>query len=96
MLAKNINKKRAQELLSKGAVLIDVRDPVSFRDGSLPDAINVPLRSVSSLRKYPLNTKIIFFGQTDNDKDLELAINYAWQMGFMNLFTLGGIDNWNK
>lgn len=96
MLAKNIGKKRAQELINKGALLVDVRNPVAFRNGSLPDAINLPLRSISTLRKYPSNTKIIFFGEADDDKDLELAANYAWQMGFVNLFSLGSIDNWNK
>lgn len=96
MIAKPISGRRAKEILDKGGVLVDVRSPVAFRDGTLPNALNLPLRSIGLLRKYSTNTKIIFFGESDTDENLDLAIKYASQMGFTNLFSLGSIDNWNK
>lgn len=94
--AKKIDGKRAQRLIEKGAMLIDVRDPVSFRDGSLPGAVNLSLRQLSSLIREPKTRKLIFFGESETDDTLKAAINYAYQFGFLDVFSLGTKDNWNK
>lgn len=97
MLGQKINGIKAKKLIDKGnTLLIDVRDPVAFRDGSLPDAINLSLRSVSSLMKHSRTTKLIFFGSPNDDSDVRAAINYAIQMGFSQVFSLGTKENWNK
>ncbi|TFG98548.1 rhodanese-like domain-containing protein [Candidatus Thorarchaeota archaeon] len=96
MFAKQIGASRAREYITKGAMLIDVRDPVSFRDSSLPGAVNVPLRQLSSLIREPKTRKLIFFGESDGDDTLRAAINYAYQFGFAEIFSLGAKDNWNK
>lgn len=92
----HITVKRAKQLVQAGALLLDVRTPVHFRDGSIPGAINVSTRSISSLLKLPKSTKLVFFGVDDNDTTIETMINYAIQMGFLDVFTFGGIDNWDK
>ena len=91
-----ISGKKAKKLVSKGAVLIDVRDPVSFRDGSLPGAINLSLRQIINVRAYPITTSIVIFGATSNDPTLSSALSYIEQFGYTKLFTIGGIDEWNK
>lgn len=91
-----IGGRRAQKLVERGALLIDVRSPVSFRDGSIPGAINMSIRQVSSLSKEPKTRKIIFFGESDNDDTLKVIINYAFQYGFTNIYSLGSMENWNK
>jgi rhodanese-related sulfurtransferase len=96
MLGQKINSLKAKKLVDKGAKLVDVRSPVAFRDGTLPGAQNVSLRQVSSLFKLPKDTKIIFFGDTNDSEDLIFAVNYMVQSGFTNVFSLGAMENWNK
>lgn len=82
MLGKPIDRKRAEQLAEKGALLIDVRDPVAFRDGTLQNAINLPLINMSQLMTRDKKTKLIFFGKHKSDSDLQLAMSYAVQLKF--------------
>ncbi len=96
-VGQKINGMKAKKLIEKkGGLLIDVRPPTSFRDGTLPGAINISLRQISSLLKHPKNTQLIFFADTNDDEDLRAALNYAVQLGFGNIYSLGAKDNWNK
>lgn len=88
--------RRAQKLVEKGAMLIDVRSPVSYRDGTIPGAVNMSLRQISLLTREPKNRSLIFFGESDHDDTLKAAINYAFQYGFMNVYSLGSRENWDK
>lgn len=90
-----IDGKKAKRLIEKGALLFDVRDPVSFRDGTLPGAINLTLRQVSTLMKHDRKVSLIFFGNNSEDTNLRSVLNYALQMGFLNIYSLGSINNWN-
>lgn len=92
---KKIDGKRAKQLVEKGAVLIDVRSPVSFRDGTLPGAVNVSLRNVSTLRKYPDSTSFILFSDSSSEDTLRAAVNYIIQMGFERVYELGDMSRWN-
>lgn len=96
MFVKTIGKNKALHLLDKGAKLFDVRDPVSFRDGTITGASNLSLRNVSTLMKLPKNTKLIFFGTTDDDENLKAIINYVLQFGFTEVYSLGSKENWDK
>ena len=89
-----IDSNRAQQLIAKGAVLFDVRDPVSFRDGTLPSAVNLTLRQVATVVKYDKKTTLIFFGLSNDDPNLKAILNYVAQMGFTKLYSLGNINNW--
>lgn len=96
ILGTKITGKNAQKLVDKGAKLIDVRSPVAFRDGTLPGAQNVSLRQVSTLFSLPKTTKVIFFGETNDDENLKSAINYMVQFGFQQVYSLGAKENWDK
>ena len=88
----HITGKKAKALVTKGAKLIDTRTPVQFRDGTLPGAVNMSPRQVSALIKYPKNTKLVFFG--DDSAAIDAFINYAKSMGFADVYTFGGMENW--
>ena len=90
-----IDGKKTKRLIEKGALLFDVRDPVSFRDGTLPGAINLTLRQVSTLMKHDRKVPLIFFGNNNEDVNLRSILGYASQMGFLNIYSLGSINNWN-
>lgn len=91
-----ISGSKARKLVESGALLFDTRDPVSFRNGSLPNAKNLPLRQVSTLLKHPKNTKMVFFGDSNTDSDLMSIVNYAIQYGFTQVYTMGSIHNWTS
>lgn len=93
---KKVNGKHAKKLVANGAMLIDVRDPVAFRDGTLPGSINLSLRQLSTLANKPKTTKIVVFGESDNDITLKSAINYINLYGFTEIYSLGSKDNWNN
>jgi rhodanese-related sulfurtransferase len=90
-----VSGKRAQRLVEQGALLIDTRDPVSYRDGTLPGAINMHLRQVSSLFKHPKNTKMVIFGNTADDTTTHAIVNYLRQYGFTEVFTMNTKEDWN-
>lgn len=97
MDTRNITGKKAKKLAdTKGAVIVDVRDPVAFRDGSLPNAINMSLRQLSQLQVHPKTTPIVLVGQDHTDPTLKAALNYVELYGFRQVFSLGSIENWNK
>lgn len=89
-----ITGKKAKKLVEKGAILLDTRSPVAFRDGTLPGAVNISTRQISMLSKYPKTTKLVFFG--DDQQSVSTMLNYAFNMGFTDAFTFGNIDEWDK
>jgi 3-mercaptopyruvate sulfurtransferase SseA len=96
MFGTRVNGRKARELVAAGAVLIDTRDAVSFRDGTIPGAINISLRQISSLNSYAKNTKFVMFGMNNDDENLSRTTGYVAQLGFQNIYVLGCMDNWNK
>lgn len=96
ILGQKISGSRAKKLVDKGAMLIDIRGPVAYRDGTLPGARNVSLRQISTLFSLPKTSKMIFFGETNDDDTLKSAINYMVQFGFSNVYSLGAKENWDK
>lgn len=81
MLAEFItNQKRIDGLVDNGAILVDLRSPIDFRNGSLTNAVNLPLRNfLNAISGMDKKTKIILYG---NKEELETAVNYAARLGF--------------
>lgn len=96
MIGQKVTGKKAKTLVDKGAVLVDVRSPVAFRDGTLPGAINLSLRQLSQLSSKPKNTPIVLFGDSDDDPTLKSAINYVNLYGFDKVYSLGTKEDWDK
>jgi rhodanese-related sulfurtransferase len=83
MLARFANKELVEKLMSRKALLIDMRSPVAFRNGSVEGAVNLPLRNfLNKLGGLDKKTKLIVFGDTQEDSDIVTGINYAQQLGF--------------
>jgi rhodanese-related sulfurtransferase len=86
MFAKSVGKKRVDRLVESGAMLVDMRSPVAFRNGSVEKSVNLPLRNfLNQLTGMNRKQNIIVFGETENDEDVVAGVNYAAQMGF-NVF----------
>lgn len=95
--APRISKEKAQKLIKeKNGILVDVRDPVAFRDATMEGAVNMSLRQLSSLQKYPKHTPIILFNET-NDDNIKAAANYLIQFNFEKVSLLiTQIGPWTK
>lgn len=92
---RTISTLKAKKLLTKNNTkLLDVRSAVFFRSGSLPGAINITINNISILFTLPRTTTLILFGNSDIDPDINVVFNYAAQLGFVNLFSIGSKENW--
>ena len=61
------------------ALVVDVREPSEYKSGHIPDAINIPLRTISrNLSKIPSNHPVILYCST----------GYRSSMGVMTLHLL--------
>jgi len=92
-----INGKKAHKLVDeKSALLVDTRSPVEFRNGTLPGAVNLPMRNLmNTLMEYrESKTPIIIFGD-DEDGTLSMAVTYAENLR-VKLFVLKNMNDWNK
>lgn len=85
---KRISKEKATQLISKGATLVDMRSPVSFRDGHIQGAVNLPLKNFTNMLMATPNkeAKFVLYGHTTQDADILHGMNYAEQLGFSNMY----------
>jgi rhodanese-related sulfurtransferase len=91
----NCSINRAKALIEQGALLIDLRSPVDFRNGSLPGAKNVILRNLQGeLKSVNRTTPIIVFARDDDSDDIDFAVRFLTQDGFTNVRSIGSIANW--
>lgn len=91
-----IDGRKAKKLVDKGAILVDVRNAVAFRDSAIDGAINVPLRRVSSLFVHPKTTKFIICGESASDSDVLSTITYLITYQYTNVYNLGSVSNWSS
>lgn len=83
---RRINKERLGKL--RGEVLIaDMRSPEYFRNGSLPNAKNLPLKNlINELHRTNKKTNIVIVANEVDENDVRLGCNYAEQLGFNKVF----------
>jgi phage shock protein E len=84
----------ACKLLVNGAQLVDVRSTSEFAQGSLPNAINLPLQSIMNAKNILDADKAIVLYCVSGARS-STAKNYLTQMGFDNVNDLGSFKNYN-
>ena len=84
------------DLLNSGAqpILIDVREPVEFKQGHIAGARNVPLTALSDVvADYDLNDEIVFICRSGM-RSLQAA-SFWNSLGYRKAMNLeGGMDAW--
>jgi 3-mercaptopyruvate sulfurtransferase SseA len=82
-----ITKEKAKKLIDKGAIVVDMRSPVSFRDGHIDGAVNLPLKKFTNLLMATPDRKkaFILYGVTTEDEDVVHGFKYSEQLGFTNV-----------
>lgn len=84
---KMISKNKALELIQRGALLVDMRSPVAYRDGHVEGAVNLPLRNFTNkIMGMDKKTKIIIYGDEITDAVLRQGDMYAETLGFVDVF----------
>ncbi len=79
---------QARQLLQQGATLLDVRDPNEYDAGALPNAINLPLRSMPmALERLSSSKPYIIYCGTGMRSARAREILQA--SGFNNVLDLG-------
>lgn len=96
MYGLRVNGTKAKRLVASGAMLIDARDPVKFRDGTIPGAINLPLRRVSEMMRYDRRVRFVVFGEGPNDENALQTAKYLGLYGFSGVFILDSKEAWDK
>lgn len=91
-----INVEEANEMMSAGAAVIDVRNPDEYQSGHVPGATLIPVNTVFARREeLPKDQDVIFvcaIGQRS-----ALAAEMAAAAGLTRIFNLeGGTDAWIK
>ena len=72
---------------NKNVLLADMRSPVSFRDGHLEGAVNLPLKNFTNkIMPMPKNTVIVAYSDRYHDIDLVQGVKYAEQLGFSDIY----------
>ncbi len=84
----------ACKLLSEGAQLVDVRSSGEFAQGALPNAVNLPLQSITNAKNIIATDKAIVLYCVSGARSSS-AKNYLVQMGFEQVYDLGSFKNYN-
>ena len=81
-----------QQFINEGALLVDVREPAEFADGSVPGAVNIPLGRIGlELKKFENKKHIIVFCRSGmRSGQAKLTLN---QNGFNNVVNAGAMEN---
>ena len=88
-----INFEQLKNMVSKGAILIDVRSPQEFKEGHLPGAINIPEYEIRKVKNEmtKLNQQIVVYCQYGGRS--REAYNMLRKMGYTNVYSLkGGLE----
>jgi phage shock protein E len=94
MFSQNISCEDAQQLLKESnGQLVDVRTPMEYAQGCLPEAVNVPLQSIQTAadvldKQRPVILYCVSGART------RMAKSYLESMGFEDVHDLGSFRNY--
>lgn len=90
---KRIGNNKALELINKGAMLVDMRSPVAYRDRHVTGAVNLPLRNfLNTIQKMDRKHAIIIYSDSVTDDVLRQGNTYAENLGFSNIYITSYAD----
>ena len=90
---RRISPKKALELQSGGAAIVDVRQPSEYNSGHIQGAVNIPLDGISKItKKIGKDTDVIVYclsGARSGSAARQLK-----SMGYKKVHDLGSIGRW--
>ncbi|HIJ21818.1 MAG: rhodanese-like domain-containing protein [Gammaproteobacteria bacterium] len=93
MFSQNISCENAKQLLNEEqGQLVDVRTPMEYAQGALPNAINVPLQAIQSATELLDQERPIILYCVSGART-RMAKSYLESMGFEDVHDLGSFRN---
>ena len=93
---KNISLSSGNELIKKGATVVDCRSQDEYKLGHIKGARCLPPEKLEKFYKVVLKNKqdpIVLY--SDNAKRSELCAKYLISFGYKKVYNMGSIKNWN-
>lgn len=93
---KKVNSDEVRELLKEDAILLDVRSESEYNEGHIPNAILLNVSDVENKIKdisTDYDQAIIVYCRSGNRS--AKAAQTLIDMGYRNVYDLGGISNWD-
>jgi len=75
---------------TSGAVLLDVRTPVEYRDGHIPESRNIPLQIIDTVGTVAENKDTALYVYCQSGARSLQATGLLRQMGYTNVNNIGG------
>ncbi len=88
----NINEGYKQYLATENAVLVDVREDYEYAQGSIKEAVNVPLSRIETINivANPDQTLFVF---CRSGMRAQKAVEKLHELGYHKLYEIGGITD---
>ncbi len=84
-----------EEIISNGALLVDVRNPDEFRSGHVKGSINIPLDQITQkINQFKNKNKIVVFCRSGSRSQMALSILHT--NGITNVINGGGWQDVNQ
>ncbi|MGN1189766.1 MAG: rhodanese-like domain-containing protein [Candidatus Ornithospirochaeta sp.] len=77
-----------------GTVLIDVRTPEEYREGHIPESMNIPLQSINKVTRIIDDKSTPIFVHCLSGARSRQATNILKQLGYTNVKNIGGISSY--
>ena len=75
----------------EGAILLDVRTPLEYREGFIPGSKNVPLGTIDKVDAVVENKDTALYVYCHSGARSRQAVSYLQHMGYTNVNNIGGI-----
>ena len=76
---------------TENAVLLDVRTPQEYREGHIPESVNVPLQTIDKVTSIAENKDTALFVYCYSGARSRQATVMLQHMGYTNVQNIGGI-----
>jgi rhodanese-related sulfurtransferase len=91
-----VSPEEARAKQQAGAVIVDVREPYELREGYIPGAVHIPLRSLSPRMKELDPSKELVVVCRSGNRSIT-AVQFLQQGGFMQVSSMaGGMIGWAR
>lgn len=87
----DINQGVSEYSATPGAVLLDVRTPQEYREGHIPNSVNVPLQALGGAEPVPAGKDAPLFVYCHSGARSRQAVGLLGRMGYANAKNIGGI-----
>lgn len=87
----NIHKGLKEYAETEKAVLLDVRTPQEYREGHIPESINVPLQTIDKVTSIAENKDTVLYVYCYSGARSRQATAMLQHMGYTNVQNIGGI-----